>query len=357
MPSKKKPDPQEPLFQASPDPIATKEPFKGGVVMFDANLLGQLRKPSQASNDLGALLNAMRRPDMRPHVQVVALPAIAEANYRSKGATPQTIAGRRSDWMREHFDPYGIPELMMYQSKTHTGISPNLFELFYRVLVNYSSLHLAHAAVLKFGKAPQRVAAVDMFFDSVAQLGVCGVSRMHLVCASSALCGNQPAFRALHIRDANPSLHMNGSWDLLHWNLLITLFQKSRVTRQHPYLFTHDKKAAGLFTRVVSTPDESLVMNYDADGLDEAPKQRAMVRMTEAQEYESLDAETFIQRLIRAVQPSGQCPEFNAALRMLEQCAVDAEPNLLALPEGGLWPPCTSLESTAALARADRAGR
>jgi hypothetical protein len=295
----------------------------GQIVVLDANLLTNLRNPTRLGPDWVAMLNDMREPKRRGHVSVALLPAIAEMHYRMKGMTPARILEKRDEWLMEHFEPHGVHETLMFSLTQGYAPSQTLFEVLYRVLLNFWSLHVAHRALERYSGPGEQVAAVQMFLDEVQAIGQVPTSKLPWVAIGTALAGNDSALQALHVA-GGPTARMNGGWDMMHWHTLAQLFLKSNKSLWHPCFATNDPAAASLFKRFQLDKTGTVRLTFASDEPILNEPSEVLTCGIAALGPATMDSATFIDEVQRKIGPSDRCAQFEAALRLLESCADES---------------------------------
>lgn len=298
-------------------------PVRGQIVVLDSNLLTSFRNPERLGQDWVSLLSEMRKPSRRGRVSVALLPAITEMHYRMKGMTPSGILSKRDRWLNEHFAPYGIHETLMFDLDRGYAPSQCLFEILYRVLLNFWSLHVAHRAQSRFSAAGEQEAAVRMFLEEVQAIGQVPTSKLPWFAIGSALCGNDSALTALHVK-GGPTARMNGSWDMMHWHTLAQLFLKSDKSFLHPCFATNDPAAASLFTKFQVDAAGTVQLSFASDEpIADAPiavLSQGLMALGPAR----MNPATFLDEVRRQLGSKDRCAQFEAALCILEACADES---------------------------------
>jgi hypothetical protein len=255
------------------------------------------------------------RDPAEPRETVVLLPAVAEANYRRAGGADAVLRKYRS-YFDPHFGAFGIDEIGAFSFGREQSLSQNLFQISFRVLVNYWLLSTARNALEGRRKKADRETVLNRFFDAVSNAGCYPKSKFPLLAVATTLAGNVPGANALNVRDASVESLMNGSWDLLYWHSNAQLSLDSTYTGCVSRFFSYDPDAVGLFLRMEHDGD-SVRLVYDADTPEDTFRD-VIDRGTERVLRAPLDGEELIER-IHGVLPSGyHCREYERARELFK---------------------------------------
>lgn len=312
----------EPLIRVSPEPLIPVSEIRGELVIFDSNLITKFRAATKnPKSQLGELLRFLKGGSARNHYYML-LPAVVETKYHQSGSTVQGLLDWRARWIEEPFSPEGAREFpdLIFTSAEHTPLS-FLSEMFVSVALNYWYLLVARRAANRFAGKSDRKSAVNHFFDEINSSGFDGAgTKLPFLAISSALCGNDDAIRALNIGSDKLQPLINGSWDLYFWHLLVQLWLMSDKTKIHPYMFTGDHGAAGVFTKMAQVRDGVINISFGSnkEPLDDRAVEQARIRGESTPKGSSREVD-WLSVLNRLVPNSDRCPEFESLLRHLRQ--------------------------------------
>lgn len=313
------------LYAASPEPIVVDTDSLGVAVVFDTNLITKFRSaPRHQGSELGGLLRFIQGEGSAGSL-VSILPAIAESNYRTAGSSSELILSKNSQWVAEHFAPFGVHEVLQSGKHLRQDYSSSLLEILGRVSLHYWALCAGRRAFRRFPKLNQRASALGAFFDEIIGAGSDGAgSTFFALTIGSALCGNDDARDSLNLADESPKALMNGSWDLYFWHSVVQLWLASPKTLLHPTLFSEDKNAVRLFTRLVPAGEDSINFTFGSDKkpLDEKAVEQLASRIQDMPRGSSVNVD-WVARAEHLVPVKDRCPDFDALLARLKELPVE----------------------------------
>lgn len=305
--------------------------FSQRIHLFDSNILNKLGTTPDAGQGLGRLLQTLRDPD-EPKEAVVLLPAVAEANYRkTEGAA--NVLRRYQGYFEPNFGTHGIREVGAFSlGNREQTLAQNLFELSFRLIVNYWLLCTARMALDGRKKKADRGAALRYFFDAVKADDCLPKSRFPFLAVATAVAGNIPANNALNLKDTSVEALMNGSWDLLHWHGFVQLSLDAERTGCVPQFYSYDSDAVGLFLRIERQDDDSFQFVYGGDA-PEDPLQDVIAEGVNNVKQANVAGDQVIARIHNVLPIRFHCREYQYARELfkdsLAMCLAEAPPGSL----------------------------
>ena len=288
------------------------------VFILDNNVLPHFRNPPRNGKGLGDLLDHLQQAK-RPTAQVCLLPAIAEANYRRNSWSVDDILKLHASWFDEHFGKFGVGAAWLFSSQAGLAPLQTLFEVFYRVVVNYWVVSTAQQVSLEHKGAKRPRPTVEAFFERVRLMLPLPPSKFPVLAAATALAGNTQGRNALCIRGGSPRDLMRGSWDLLYWQLTVQMLQRLDDDWKVPRYVSGDEASVGMFSDIRLTDSGHLLFEYGG-ATEQLELAADIATWVEGLVTDDGPDKTLIKRLTHSVPAAYQCPEYLKCLSRLGEC-------------------------------------